>query len=128
MTFDTLKKSFCSAPIFRYFNLDLENILESDASDTTISGILSQYIQYRDKKLLHPISYFSRILTPAERNYGVGDKELLAIVASLTQYRPYIVNLIEPLLVLTDHSNLTTFASKLILNRRQARWANELSE
>lgn len=32
------------------------------------------------------------------------------------------------MLVLTNHSNLTTFASKLIPNRRQARWANELSE
>ena len=39
-----------------------------------------------------------------------------------------MVNLVQPLLVITDHSNLTAFASKQVLNRRQARWANELSE
>lgn len=127
-SFSSLKEAFCSAPILRHFDPELETILETDASDTTISGILSQYFQYPDKRLLHPIAYFSRSLTPAERNYGIGDKELLAIVASLTQYRPYVVNLMQPLLVITDHSNLTTFASKQILNRRQARWANELSE
>lgn len=126
--FNSMKHAFCSAPILRHFEPGLETVLETDASDFSISGILSQYVQYPDKKLLHPIAYFSRNLTPAERNYGVGDKELLAIVASLTQYRPYIVNLTQPLLVITDHSNLTTFASKQILNRRQARWANELSE
>lgn len=67
-------------------------------------------------------------MTPAELNYGIGDVELLAIVSSFKQYRLYVVNLTNPLLILTDHSNLTTFASKQILNRRQARWANELSE
>ena len=127
-TFQALKKSFCSAPILRHFNPELETILETDASDTAISGILSQYVESCDKKLLHPVAYFSRNLTPAERNYGIGDKELLATVASLTQYRPYVVNLVQPLLVITDHSNLTAFASKQVLNRRQARWANELSE
>lgn len=126
--FESLKEAFCTAPILRHFDPDLETILETDASDSTISGILSQFVQYPNKRLLHPIAYFSRNLTPAERNYGIGDKELLAIVASLVQYRPYVVNLLQPLLVITDHSNLTTFASKQILNRRQARWANELSE
>lgn len=126
--FQSLKEVFCTAPILRHFDPELETILETDASDTAISGILSQYVHYPDKKLLHPVAYFSRNLTPAERNYGIGDKELLAIVASLTQYRPYVVNLAQPLLVITDHSNLTTLASKQVLNRRQARWANELSE
>lgn len=126
--FNSMKQAFCSAPILRHFEPDLETVLETDASDFSISGILSQYVQYPDKKLLHPIAYFSRNLTSAERNYRVGDKELLAIVASLTLYRPYVVDLTQPLLVITDHSNLTTFASKRILNRRQARWANELSE
>ena len=40
-TFQALKHSFCSAPILRHFDPDLETILETDASDTTISGILS---------------------------------------------------------------------------------------
>jgi len=49
-------------------------------------------------------------------------------VEALKEYRSLIVNLASPLLILTDHSNLTSFASKQILNRRQARWAIKLSE
>jgi hypothetical protein len=52
---------------------------------------------------------------------------MLAIVDALSEYRLYTESLSSPLLVLTDHSNLSAFASKKVLNRRQAWWANELS-
>jgi hypothetical protein len=52
---------------------------------------------------------------------------MLAIVDALSEYRLYIESLSSPLSVLTDHSNLSAFALKKVLNRRQARWANELS-
>ena len=57
-------------------------------------------------------------MTPAEQNYGIGDKELLAIVEALKEYRSLVINLSSPLLILIDYSNLTSFASKQILNRR----------
>ena len=55
-------------------------MLETDASDFAIAGILSQY---NEQDLLHPVAFFSRQLTPPEANYEIHDKELLAIVASL---------------------------------------------
>ena len=60
-------------------------------------------------------------LTSAKLNYGVGDKELLAIYEALKEYFPYIESLAKPVSVLTDHSNLSTFSSKRALNYRQAR-------
>jgi hypothetical protein len=52
---------------------------------------------------------------------------MLAIVDTLSEYRLYTESLSSPLTVLTDHSNLSTFTSKKVLNKQQARWANELS-
>ena len=39
--FDQLKESFCTAPILKHFDPTLETILETDASDYVVSGILS---------------------------------------------------------------------------------------
>ncbi|KAH9271978.1 hypothetical protein BASA83_005824 [Batrachochytrium salamandrivorans] len=52
-------------------------ILETDASDFAISGILSQY---DDQDSLRPVAFYSRQMNDAERNYEIYDKELLAVV------------------------------------------------
>ncbi|KAI0992135.1 hypothetical protein K3495_g16051 [Podosphaera aphanis] len=129
MAFDTLKKFFTSEPILRHFDPSLSTVLETDASDRVISAVLSQFHTHPNStQKLHPIAYFSRTMTPAELNYTVGDKELLAIVESLREYRQYICNLASPIRIITDHQNLTAFTTKRILNGRQARWALELAE
>ena len=83
--FEELKSRFCSAPILKHFNPTLETILETDASDYVVSGILSQ--RHPDPltgdSILHPVAFLSEKMTPAECNYGIGDKELLAIIACL---------------------------------------------
>ena len=126
--FDFLKQAFTSAPILKHFDPTLETVLETDASDRVISGVLSQYHVSNHKRLLHPTAYYSRSMTSAECNYGIGDKELLAIVECLKEYYPLVASLTKPVSVLTDHSNLLTLSSKKVLNRRQARWCMELSE
>ena len=127
--FSKLKTAFTSAPILRHFDPLLDTILECDASDLVISGILSQYFIGPDgKKMLHPIAYFSRKMTAPEVNYGIGDKELLAIVASVREFYPMIVSLSSPVSIITDHLNLASITSRTIGNRRQARWALELAE
>lgn len=128
--FKSLKKAFTSHPVLRHFNCLLPTVLETDASDFAISAILSQWhpaASSADSPLLHPTGYYSRKLTPPELNYGVGDKELLAIVVGCEEYRPMLESLGEPFTVFTDHSNLTALATKKVLNRRQARWRNILS-
>ena len=54
-------------------------IIETDASDYAIGVCLTQEIEGKR----HPVAYFSRKMTPAEQNYKIYDKELLAIVAAL---------------------------------------------
>jgi hypothetical protein len=77
--FDSLKCQFDTADILRHFQQGLQIILETDASDFAISGILSQV--YADG--IHPIGFYSRKLQVAELNYDTHDKELLAIIESL---------------------------------------------
>ena len=54
-------------------------ILETDASDYAMKGILKQKIN----KKLHPVAFYSRKFTDAEFNYEIYDKKLLIIIATL---------------------------------------------
>jgi ABC-type Zn uptake system ZnuABC Zn-binding protein ZnuA len=59
-------------------------------------------------------------MNPAERNYDIYDKELLAIVKTLKEFRAKLMS-IENMLILTDHKNLEYFTTTKMLNARQAR-------
>ncbi|KAJ8282532.1 hypothetical protein COCON_G00050510, partial [Conger conger] len=72
---------------------------------------------------VHPCAFFSRRLTPAERNYDVGNRELLAIKLALEEWRHWLEGSEHPFLVWTDHKNLEYIQAAKRLNPRQARWA-----
>ncbi|KAH9268762.1 hypothetical protein BASA84_000059 [Batrachochytrium salamandrivorans] len=93
-------------------------ILETDASDFAISGILSQY---DDKDSLRPVAFYSRQMNDAERNYEIYDKELLAVVDSFKHWRHFLQGGLHPIMVLCDHKNLEYFMTTKKLTRRQAR-------
>ena len=60
-------------------------------------------------------------MQPAEQNYKIYDKELLAIVESIIKWRQYLLDAIERSKVWIDHENLKYFQELHKLNRRQAR-------
>jgi len=78
--FDALKKAFISAPILHHFDPELETLVETNASDYVTSGILSQKHYKNNKLILYPVAFISDKMTPAECNYSIGDKKLLAII------------------------------------------------
>ena len=128
--FDELKSRFCSAPVLKHFDPTLETILETDASDYVVSGILSQRhpdpAKPETRGALHPVAFLSEKMSPAECNYGIGDKELLAIMACLEKWHMYLHSI--PFVIYTDHHNLQNFGTKALPNRRQARWAGLLAQ
>ena len=67
-------------------------------------------------------------MAPAELNYEIHDKELLAIVWSFQRWRSLLLSVSSQIKVLTDHNALEYFMSTKVLTRRQARWAEVLSE
>jgi hypothetical protein len=71
------------APVLRHFDYKCQIIVETDASDYISAGILSQY---DDEGILHPVAFFSKKHTPAECNYEIYDKELMAIVRAFKEW------------------------------------------
>ena len=86
--------------------------VETDASGHAIRGVLSQEQDGKWK----PIAFLSRTMQPAERNYEIYDKELLAIVETLAKWRQYLLDAAEPFKVWTDHENLKYFREPHKLN------------
>jgi len=123
-----LKDVFTSAPILRHFDPDLQTIVETNASDYVTSGILSQKHQENGKLVLHPVTFIWEKMSPAECNYGIGDKELLAIIKTLDKWHMYLHQLPQPFTIITDHHNLQNFITKTLYSWRQGRWAQELAQ
>ena len=119
-----LKEAFTKAPVLVRPDYDKQFILETDASLVAMGAVLSQE---QEDGSVRPIAYWSGTFNAAERNYGVGDRELLGIVKAFEVWRHHLEGAKEEVKVITDHANLTTFMEKKKLNRRQARWATELS-
>lgn len=122
--FQRLKSAFVNAPVLMPFDWTKEVILETDASDYVSAGALSQY---DDNGVLRPVAFFSKKHTPAECNYEIYDKELLAIIRCFEEWRPELEGCELPVRILTDHRNLEYFTTTKQLDRRQARWSEMLS-
>ena len=121
--FDELKQRFISDPILATFDPDRETVLETDASNWATGGILSQYDDNGD---LRPCAYFSKKNLPAECNYEIHDKELLAVIRCLEEWDAELRS-VKSFTVLTDHKNLEYFMKIRRLNERQMRWAEILA-
>jgi transposase InsO family protein len=119
-----LKQAFITAPILAHFDPNRECLVETDASDYVSAGILSQR---DDDGVLHPVAYFSKKHSPAECNYEIYDKELMAIVRCFEEWRAELEGSSHVIEVLSDHKNLEYFMSTKLLSRRQARWSEFLS-
>lgn len=119
--FEKLKELFTSAPILVQPDPSRQFIVEVDASETGVGAVLSQRSE-SDLKL-HPCAFFSQRLSPAERNYDVGNRELLAVKLALEEWRHWLEGAEQPFVVWTDHKNLAYIQTAKRLNSRQARWA-----
>ena len=122
--FDGLKQAFTSAPILAMADMSKPFILECDASNYATGAVLSQKAEDGH---IHPIAFYSKMLNDAERNYDIYDKELLAVIRALSEWRHYLEGGEHPINILSDHKNLLYFASARTLTRRQARWSLFLS-
>jgi hypothetical protein len=123
-SFKTLKAAIISDPILTIPHDSAPWRVKSDCSDHALGGILSQEV---DGKWL-TVAFLSKLLSSAERNYKVYDKELLAIMSCLKEWRPYLLGMKDTFEIWTDHLNLTYFRKPQKLNRHQAQWFSELQD
>jgi hypothetical protein len=126
--FRALKVCFAEEPLLAHYDPDRRSRVETDASGGAIGGVLTQaYETPEGRTRWRPVAFFSRKMTPAEKNYTTGDGEMLAIVHAFKEWRHYLESPAESTIVLTDHEALQSFMTTKILNRRQMRWAELLA-
>jgi hypothetical protein len=99
--FETLKGKLVRAPILAYPSSDPEckYILDTDASQFAMSGILSQ-VQDGQEKV---IAYGSQMLSAAQRAYSTTYRELLACVTFMLSYKHYLIGC--HFVLRTDHGS-----------------------
>ncbi|XP_069622826.1 uncharacterized protein, partial [Ranitomeya imitator] len=118
--FTSIKSHFASAPILHRPDVDKPFLLEVDASSVGAGAVLYQKDAQGRK---HPCFFFSKTFTPAERNYSIGDRELLAMKLAFSEWRHLLEGARFPFQVYTDHKNLVYLQTAQRLNSRQARWS-----
>jgi len=122
--FKLLKWHISQAPILVHVDPDTQFRLETDASNYAYGAVLSQK---QTDGCHHPIGFMSKSMNPAKQNYGIPDKEALAIVKGLQNWCHWLEQTRLPVQILTDHKNLEYFAKPQILNRRQMCWLELLT-
>jgi len=95
--FRTLKEALMTAPVLALPDFKAQFVVETDASDTGIGAVLSQRG--------HPLAFVSRSLGPRNRGLSVYEKEYLAILLAIQQWRQYLQ--LGEFVIRTDHKSLT---------------------
>ena len=122
--FVKLKEELLRAPLLGYFDLIKRLIIKTDASDHPTTAVISQEIEGG----LQPLGFMSKKMTSAEQNYTITEKEMLAIIQAVKEWRKYLEGSKTRAEIIKDHKNLTYFQETKITNRQQARWALEIQD
>jgi hypothetical protein len=122
--FQALKDVFISKPILAQWDPACPMCIETDASNHTTAGMISQL---GDDSKWHPVAYQSESMIDAEQNYEIYDKELLVVIRALEEWQHFLEGLPEPFEIITDHTNLKYWTMAQDLTCCQARWALWLS-
>jgi len=105
---------------------DLEPFqIEADSSNFATGAVLSQQLTKNGK--WHLVAFYSKSLSSMERNYEIHNKEMLAIIHVLEEWRHFLKGATYPVEIWTDHKNLEFFIIAKKLNRHQACWSLHLA-
>jgi len=121
--FKRLKMAVTTAPILASPQDSEPFRIEADSSDFASGAVLSQQLPREDKWHRHLVAFYSKSLSPVERNYEIHDKEILAIIRALEEWRHFLEGARHLVEIWTDHKNLEYFMTAKKLNRCQARWS-----
>ena len=120
--FKALRSLLIKAPVLAFPKEDLPYIVDTDASDYGIGGVLSQCIEGTE----HIIAYYSKSLNPAQQKYCTTRRELLAVVATLDHFKGYVWG--PKFVVRTDHAALVWLKNLKNIQGMLARWLAKLQQ
>ena len=116
--FEKLKQSLVEYPVLRLPVLDRQFIIYTDSSAYCSGGVLAQ-VDPKDGRE-YVIAYASRMFKGAEKFYGVTEKECLAILFCVKQWRVYLC---KRFIVISDHNALSWLMNIKEPCARLCRWA-----
>jgi hypothetical protein len=100
--------------------------LQTDASSTGAGVVLTQKVKGSKKCKL--VVYFLCIFSPAESNYDIYEKEFLAVIKAIENWRAHLIWTEKPFIIKTDHKNLMYWKEPKKLTGRTARWHKKLQD
>lgn len=122
-SFDALLKVLTSPPVLQAPKAGLPFIIYTDAS---LKGLGATVLQPGEGNQLHVITYISRGLSDAEKNYTVSEIELLALIFVLEHQRHILLG--HPISWYTDHKPLSFLRQKIAKSSRLTRWLLQIQE
>lgn len=120
--FNYFREILTKEPLLQHPDFNKPFVITTDASNIAIGAVLSQGKIGSDL----PISYASRTLNKAKKNYNTTEKELLAIIWATKQFRPYLYG--RKFTIVTDHRPLTWLFGVKDPGSRLVRWRLQLEE
>jgi phospholipid-translocating ATPase len=117
-----LKKALCEAPILAYPLPKGLFVLDTDASNVGIGGVLSQVQDNKEKV----IAYGSKKLDKQQQRYSVTRRELLVVITFIHQFRHFLWG--RNFLLRTDHGSLKWLFNFKDSQGQLARWLEVLSQ
>jgi hypothetical protein len=123
ISFERLKAALTRAPVLSYPDIKQGNfILDTDASNTGIGGVLSQ-IQNGQETVL---GYYSRLLSDSERRYCKTKREFLSVIRAIQHFKPYLYG--QKFLIRTDNSAVSHMLTLNDAQEQIQRWQLFMSQ
>lgn len=119
-----VKEVFLKAPMLSHPDPNERYYIETDASNYAVASMLYQLEPITGRKKI--ISFHSRSLRGPEINYAITEKEALAVVTALKQYRVFVIN--SKLTIISDNKALSFIQTCKLTNSRLSRWILTLQE
>lgn len=118
--FAKLKAALSSEPVLASPDYDKPFILQTDASDYGIGGVLVQGVGEEERA----VAYYSQKLSAAQKKYQTTERECLAVIVGIEKFRAYIEG--AHFTVVTDHASLQWLQHLKDPSGRLGRWALRL--
>ena len=121
--FIRLKAALTSAPVLSFPDPTGGNfILDTDASNTGVGGVLSQVQDGRETV----IGYYSQLLSDSERKYCITRREFLGVVKAVKHFKPYLNG--HRFLIRTDNAAVSHMLSLTDTHEQIQRWQLFMSQ
>ena len=121
--FSLLKQKLLSKPILNFPKLGEPFVVEVDASNHAVGGVL---LQMGKDQFLHPVAYFSTALQSSQKNWSATSKEAFALVCAVRHWHVYLSG--TKFVLNSDHNPLTHLREQKDPRGKFARWISELEE